>query len=362
MKYTPPFHILCAAPQIPHLRTGDPELYARLEATMREHQLPLPAPGDAGMGGAGGAPGAELVGGLAGLGMVGAPGDAVVVPPSPSKAVGGGGPADMGSTGADIGQSFRNWGVPSGSAPGPQPHAAAPGAGVAGLGGEAVDVAPGGGPPGGAPGGGAGPVGGAPGGAVAPPSGVGALSMDAEMEENAGRVLADEVAASSLAPAPAGVGSKAPTLAPMVNTESLESAAEKADLKIRKPPENVQVGRGSWLPGLMGVARRAGALPPCCLVALAVFKEGAGGWALLQGVFQGLVELQGLHWGWVQPADCMPCATDATGPRALPDQQPERGQPGAAGSRGQGQGGQGWLVDRLVSPWWQRLDCWWGWG
>jgi len=64
-----------------------------------------------------------------------------------------------------------------------------------------------------------------------------------------GRALADEVAASSLQPMSTTSStstSRPPTLAAMVTTESLESAAEKAD-KGKAPPEavGVPVARGA---------------------------------------------------------------------------------------------------------------------
>jgi len=181
---------------VPHLRQGDPELAGRMEAIAREHQVPLPPAADGAASASGGGAG-EGAGGVDAL-MGGLGGD------------GDGGAGSKAGGGADGG--YRPW-LPAGGA----------GAGAAGAG------------SGGASGGGAGGGGGGPGRASGAP-----LSIDAEMEDQAGRVLADEVAASSLAPATGGgAGSKAPTLASMVNTESLETAAEKADT-FRKPPEGVQ--------------------------------------------------------------------------------------------------------------------------
>ena len=164
---------------------------------MREHQLPLPTgPGDLAVG-AGAGVDQIMVG-------AGAPGESRLP----------GGKRD----GSD-GSSFRPY---------------TPGGGGSQQGGAGV-AAPASAAAGGADGSvGAGPDASGAGGVNTPAV---HASIDAEMEDQAGRVLADEVAASSLTPAPPA-GTKAPTLAGLINTESLESAAEKAE-SFRKPPELV---------------------------------------------------------------------------------------------------------------------------
>ncbi|KAJ9512568.1 hypothetical protein QJQ45_018936, partial [Haematococcus lacustris] len=175
-------HFLSHVCSIQHLREAEPELVAKLESALHEHvknSEGLAAPGG---------------------GVQSALGDVCPLPAGPAA-------------GALPNQALPGQArAPGVSAPGAGRPPSAPGL-EAGLGGEAGAVA-----------------GKGVGGPVSVPDERQAqqLSIELELEGRAGQVLGDEVAALSLAPSTGtGAAARQPTLAAVISTESLESAAEK---------------------------------------------------------------------------------------------------------------------------------------
>uniref|UniRef100_A0A7S3VNL4 CCR4-NOT transcription complex subunit 1 n=1 Tax=Dunaliella tertiolecta TaxID=3047 RepID=A0A7S3VNL4_DUNTE len=238
--------------QIPHLRKMDSDLYQRVQQSMRDHGHPVPtlpedshpsvaAAAAAAANSRGGLPGAVVAATSVGSGLGSLPPG---IPTQTTPGQQGTAPTTAAAAAAraceapGITGPYQAWltGGRAGAAAAPTPNAST-------LMQAHSNAAAGNGA--------------AVGGVTALPAGASAAATDGDSGGNSkmqslgdgegadqvGRALADEVAASSLQPmstSSSNIGtSRPPTLAALVTTESLESAAEKAD-KGKAPPESVQ--------------------------------------------------------------------------------------------------------------------------